>query len=117
MLIGPLLSDAKPLKDGSKDLVGGDFAENGTEFADGLAEVLGQQFRGDAAGESVQVAAKCVSGMGEGFVVAEVGNHRAAQSGIRAKTQPGGVSQSGAQCLQSGPCPGGNGLNGARREA
>ena len=40
------LADAKPLKDIPKDFVGGDFAEDGGEVVEGLAEVFGEEVGG-----------------------------------------------------------------------
>ena len=41
-----LLSDAKLTEDASQDFVGGDFTEDGTQFADGGAEVFGKEVGG-----------------------------------------------------------------------
>lgn len=43
-----LLSDAKLTEDASQDFVGGDFTEDGTQFADGGAEVFGEEVSGGA---------------------------------------------------------------------
>lgn len=40
------LPDAEPLKDIPKDFVGGDFAEDGGEVVEGLAEVFGEEVGG-----------------------------------------------------------------------
>ena len=40
------LPDAEPLKDIPEDLVGGDFAEDGGEVVEGLAEVFGEEVGG-----------------------------------------------------------------------
>ena len=41
-----LFPDAEPLKDIPKDFVGGDFAEDGGEVVEGLAEVFGEEVGG-----------------------------------------------------------------------
>ena len=38
--------DAEPLKDIPEDFVGGDFAEDGGEVVEGLAEVFGEEVGG-----------------------------------------------------------------------
>lgn len=45
------LADAEPLKDIPKDFVGGDFAEDGGEVVEGLAEVFGEEVGSLAGGE------------------------------------------------------------------
>lgn len=40
------LADAEPLKDIPEDFVGGDFAEDGGEVVEGLAEVFGEEVGG-----------------------------------------------------------------------
>ena len=41
-----LFPDAEPLKDIPQDFVGGDFAEDGGEVVEGLAEVFGEEVGG-----------------------------------------------------------------------
>lgn len=41
-----LFADAEPLKDIPEDFVGGDFAEDGGEVVEGLAEVFGEEVGG-----------------------------------------------------------------------
>ncbi len=52
-----LLSYAELTKDASEDLVGGDFAENGTQFADGGTEVFGDEVGG---GAGIEAGADCI---------------------------------------------------------
>ena len=42
----PSLADTEPLKDIPEDFVGGDFAEDGGEVVEGLAEVFGEEVGG-----------------------------------------------------------------------
>ena len=45
------LPDTEPLKDIPEDFVGGDFAEDGGEVVEGLAEVFGEEVGSLAGGE------------------------------------------------------------------
>ena len=69
-----LLADAKIPKYVPKDFVGGDFAEDGAEVVEGFADVLGGEVGGEAGGESVLGALEGGAGVGEGLVVAGVGD-------------------------------------------
>ena len=63
------------LEDVLKDGVGRDFAYDVGEVVDALAEVLGDEVAGELHGEAVLHAVDGVEGVGEGFVVAHIGDN------------------------------------------
>lgn len=73
----PLLADAELSEDVPQDFVGGDFTGDGADVVEGFADVLGDEFRGDLAGESVADAVEGALGVFQGLVVAEVGDEGA----------------------------------------
>ena len=71
----PSFADAEPLKDIPQDFVGGDFAEDGGEVVESLAEVFGEEVGGLAGEEgSLDVLEGC-GGAHQGLVVAEIGHY------------------------------------------
>ena len=65
-----LFSDAEIPEDIPKDFVGGDFADDGADVVDALADVLGDEFGRDVEGETFAGAEEGSAGVGEGLDVA-----------------------------------------------
>lgn len=71
-----LLADAEFLEDGLEEVGGGDGAGDGGEVVDGFAEVLGDEVAGDVGVDAGDYSLKGGCGMGEGFVVAGIGDYK-----------------------------------------
>lgn len=69
-------TDAEFLEDGLEEVGGGDGAGDGGEVVDGFAEVLGDEVAGDVGVNAGDYSLKGGCGMGEGFVVASIGDYK-----------------------------------------
>ena len=69
---GILFSDAEVFKDIPQDLICGDFADDGADVVDALADVLGDEFGRDVEGETFAGSEEGSAGVGEGLDVALV---------------------------------------------
>ena len=89
-----LLSDAKVCENVPKDFVGGDFADDGAEVVEGLAEVFGEEVRGLGGEEGRLDALEGFGGAHQGLVVAEIGDD------CLVRIQSGGLLGVGKDSLQ-----------------
>ena len=75
MIIKYLLADAEILEDIPEDFVGGDFADDGTDVVEGLADVLGDKVGRKAGMKTVLDAGQGRLSILQGIDMAGVGDH------------------------------------------
>ena len=81
MEIGLLLSDAESRKNVPQYFVGSDFASDGAEVVEGLAEVLGDQVGRGAGGDTGAGEGEGAGGCAEGVEMTRI-CHQSSRSGI-----------------------------------